>query len=92
MHVGETPYILSDPQAEEMFQMTISSSLERARAGKLLSGYSFHATPNVNPSFDHLQLIIECAGGEVRIRMLNLHTHMCICACYMYVHFHPTVM
>lgn len=69
--IGETPYILRDPQSEEMFQMTILSSLERAHAGKLLSGCVFLATPNVNPSFDHLQLIIECAGGEVS-------NHMCM--------------
>ena len=34
--VAEEPYLLSDSEAEELFQMSIAMSLSRARKGKLL--------------------------------------------------------
>ncbi|XP_064405411.1 PAX-interacting protein 1-like isoform X4 [Halichondria panicea] len=66
--VREEDYRLEDKDAMELFGMTVSTSLARARARKLLKGVVFHSTQSVQPPHTPLKSIIECAGGE----LLNL--------------------
>jgi hypothetical protein len=61
--LDETQYPLTDHDAEEKFQFCLSDALNRAKHHKLLKGWTFCASKNVNPKPETLKRIIENAGG-----------------------------
>lgn len=63
--VDETPYVLRDQEAEDLFNMSVSSSLLKAKQTPLLTGQQVFSTLNVSPPHESLKDIIQCAGGEL---------------------------
>lgn len=64
--VDETPYILRDSDAEKQYQFRLTTSLEKARKGKLMEGKEVYVTPKTHPSKETVKQIVECAGGKVQ--------------------------
>lgn len=58
-------YIVKDSHSEDMYDMELTLSLQRARACPLLKGISVYVTQNVEPSPSSMKEIILCAGGQV---------------------------
>lgn len=56
---------LNDPEKEHEYNISLETSLMRARQGKPLQGLVFHLTKSVEPSADTLAPIIEHNGGKV---------------------------
>ncbi|RUS22348.1 hypothetical protein BC937DRAFT_89621 [Endogone sp. FLAS-F59071] len=63
--VDETPYVLRDTDAEKQYQFKLTTSLERAREGKLMEGKEVYVTPKTHPSKETVKEIVECAGGKL---------------------------
>ncbi|KAL5459824.1 hypothetical protein EMCRGX_G033205 [Ephydatia muelleri] len=63
--VDEAPYVLRDQEAEVLFNMSVATSLERARQTPLLKGRQLFATASVSPPYESLRDIVRCAGGEL---------------------------
>lgn len=64
----EEEFLLRDPDAEQLFGMSLAVSLSRAKRKRLLEGVGIYATPTVEPPTASLNDIVGCAGG----RLLNL--------------------
>ncbi|KAK2568143.1 PAX-interacting protein 1 [Acropora cervicornis] len=58
-------YIVKDAQSEELYDMELRTSLQRARACPLLKGISVYVTQNVEPNPSSMKEIIQCAGGQI---------------------------
>jgi len=58
-------FTIKDSQSEELYDMELTTSLQRARAHPLLQGISVYVTQNVEPSPSSMKEIIQCAGGQV---------------------------
>lgn len=58
-------FTIKDAQSEEMYDMKLTTSLQRARARPLLQGISVYVTQNIEPSPASMKEIIQCAGGQV---------------------------
>ncbi|KAJ3219761.1 hypothetical protein HDU67_009573 [Dinochytrium kinnereticum] len=62
---------LSDSEAEERLDFSLSESIERARNYGVFYGYNVYITPQVKPDEQTLKRLIEAGGGRVR-RLCNL--------------------
>ncbi|KAI9328269.1 hypothetical protein BDR26DRAFT_923516 [Obelidium mucronatum] len=52
-------------ETSEYPQFSITTSLERSRSTKLLSGFNIYATPHVSPDWTILKRLVEHAGGKM---------------------------
>lgn len=62
-------FVVKDAQSEEMYDMELTTSLQRAKERPLLQGISVYVTQNVQPSPSSTKEIIQCAGGQVLLRV-----------------------
>ncbi|VVC44565.1 Hypothetical protein CINCED_3A023705 [Cinara cedri] len=57
-------FITVDKDAERKYNFQLKESLAKARANKLLKGYTVLVTPSVKPGPKDMKVIITCAGGN----------------------------
>ncbi len=63
--IREDSFALQDKESEKVFGIRLADSLQRARQKKLLEGVCVCPTQAVQPPFDSMKEIVECAGGEL---------------------------
>ena len=63
--VDESPYLLDDPVAEDMYAMRLRDVLARPNRGHLLDRMVIAATAKIKPKRDQLKAIVEAHGGKV---------------------------
>ncbi|BFZ16444.1 hypothetical protein BsWGS_19482 [Bradybaena similaris] len=64
-------FLVSDPAMEKQYKFSLATSIGKAQAGPLLSGYKVHVTTSVKPNPAQMQDILKFAGAQYMKTMPN---------------------